>query len=217
MSSSAVPLDYRQMLIDDFDPVLDLLADTFAAHAPMELLLGITADQFRTMAEFEMAPLIKEGLSVVAHDPDDGTLVGVIIAQDAATPEPEGPSPTTSKYRPIGQLINPLHHACLERFSRYNGKLHYMFVVVIRTGYQGRGLLKTLTNETLKVAAKRGFEQTFAIATTQGAHHSLARLGCEMTAQTQYQDFVYQGLRPFLSIADHGGATVMVRACVTER
>ncbi|NQZ10988.1 MAG: hypothetical protein HRT35_27865 [Algicola sp.] len=210
-------LNYRLMKLIDFDPVLDLLADMFAAHAPMELALGITADQFRTMAEFEMAPLIKEGLSVVAHDPDDGTLVAVIIAQDAATPEPEGPSPTTSKYRPIGQLINPLHHACLERFSRYNGKLHYMFVVGIRTEYQGRGLLKTLTNETLKVAAKRGFEQSFAIATTQGAHHSLQRLGFEMTAQTQYQDFVYQGQRPFLSIADHGGATVMVRACAIGR
>lgn len=205
---------YRIMEEKDVEPVLDMLAETFASHAPLEVALGITDLEFRQMVEFEMGPMIAERLSIVAVDPTEGTIVGMMAAQDAASPEPEGLSPTTSKYQPIADLCNPLHQACIEAGGGADGKLLYFFVMGVRSGYQGRGIVTQVIRETLKVAAGRGFERSCAITTGVAATRAFERLGFEEKGRTRYQDFVFQGQRPFLSIAEQGGAVVLVRDCV---
>lgn len=206
-------IQYRLMVQADLPEVLTLLSETFAEHGPLEKTMGITAEEFKAMAEFESAPVIGQNLSVVGTT-TDGQIVCAIIAFDALTEEPEGEYPAKQKYRPIGAMVNPMFDGCVKAHCDGKGQLLYMFLVAIDPNYQGRGLLRNVTRATLEQAGERGYEQVFAISTVLKAEASLRNLSFRRLEHVPYKSFKYQGKHPFADIIDdkgQQGASVMYR------
>lgn len=207
-------LIYRVMEPADFEPVLEMLADTFSANSPLDVALGITEQEFRDMAEFEMQAMVAQRLSIVAEDTRDGTIAGAMVAHDAHSPEPEGVSPAVPKYRPIAELVNPMNEACLEKFAHLKGKLLYYFALGVRPEYQGCGVAKKVTWGVVNQAAKLGYELSYCISTSIKATEALLRLGFDITEEILYEDYVLNGEKPFLAAVGKGSAVIMTCKCV---
>jgi len=193
----------------DIRVTVDLLADAFCERDPIEAALGITTDDFRSMAQHEVSHALTDGLSVVAVAADTGNILGTMIAGDACTTSPAGDYAAQHKFRPVAALINSLTSAYLSKQAFSHGDSIYLFMLAVGPSNEGRGLGRALLVESLAQAQAKGYRSAFAAVTNLASHHVLARQGFADLASTRYEDFDYEGEAVFASIRRHPCVTLV--------
>lgn len=207
MSDSLI---YRQMTAGDITKVLDLLSGTFI-NEPMEAMLDIQFDEFSAVIGHEIKPVIEQGLSIVTEDAQSGEIVGVTVSHDAWPLKAVEPGPVCEKYRPIAEMINPLHHEHIHEYAGEPGRLLYFFISGVNPAYQGRGIVKTQVKQILALAEDKGFVDARLISTGPASKYLYMKFGFETVAFEAFETFEYLGERPFAGLSELGGFTVLNR------
>jgi ribosomal protein S18 acetylase RimI-like enzyme len=194
--------------MDDLSEMIELLARTFAANDPPAIALCLTEADFAGALRLA-TPAVPQGLSVVARDPATGVMAGALLAEDAATPEPEDNANESPRFEPMIELL-----ASLEAPSHSppppGDAVHILFLGVA-DAFAGRGIGQGLVRECMVNAAARGYTRAYTEATNRVSQRIFAKLGFTTAAYASYREFRHDGDAPFASIADVGGPMKMVR------
>lgn len=206
------PLSCSTLGARDYRAAVELLTDAFCRDDPVETALEIAPDEFRVMVELELAPLLQNGLSLVARRADSDGLVGAVIAADALAEAVDGRGRISRKFEPIGAIARAFHDAYLSRRHVEPGSSLYIFMVGVRPDCSGQGIAKRLIAAALANAAARGYACAFAMTTNRASTQAFASQGFTVVDTLSYRSYRYQDRPVFAAITAHPGIALLERA-----
>lgn len=202
-------VEFRVMEEADVEDILLLLARSFCAYDPIEVVLGITEPEFIEMTRLDIPQILEDGLSMVAWHTGTNERIGVTLALDATTPFTDSTGKITPKFAPVAAIVNQLHHPYQEKLSQVRGYAAYYYMGAVQGSWQGRGVAQQMFKATENLIVSKGYECLFGIVTSRGSQAALEKNGFHCVASNTYRGFIYQGKKPFSSIRKHPGLSLM--------
>ena len=185
----------------------DLFIKTFCDGEPITKHLGIQYHEFEPFALAVIQKAVKDGLSVVAVD-DDNRVVACVIGEDIT----DTFTPTVELYpkmKPIFALIEELSAPFLNGKQFKKGKMSHIWVAMVDETCRGKGVSTEIDLACTNHIAKKGYDFTYAEFTNpvseKIAHHYKVS---KQTNAISYDDFTYQGSKPFQAVK--GGAAAYI-------
>lgn len=195
----------------DYRAAVDLLTDAFCQGDPVESALQITPDEFRLMAELELAPLLRNGLSLVARHAGSGRMVGAVIAMDALAESVDSRGKISQKFAPIGAIARDFHDFYLDRRNIRPGSCLYVFMLGVQSDVAGQGIGKKLIGEALRNAREKGYTSAVAMVTNLASASAFASHRFKTIRMLSYRTYRYMNRCVFSSITEHPGIALMER------
>ena len=193
----------------DAQEAAELLARSFCASDPLEVVLGITEPEFVEMTLLDFPQILEDQLSIVAREEETNELVGVTTAMDAMTPFTDSSGKISPKFAPVAAIVNQLHHPYLETIPQKRGHTAYYYMGAVKSSWQGRGVAQATFKASEDLITLRDYKHIFGIATNRGSSAAICHNGFSPVATVSYQDFMYQGEKVFASITKHEGVTLV--------
>ena len=202
-------IEFRLMEESDAEGALELLAKSFCNHDPIEVVLGITEPEFIEMIRLDLPQIFRDSLSIVAELAGTNELIGVTIALDATTAFTDSTGKISPKFAPVAAIVNQLHHPYLKRLPKTGGHTAYYYMGAVKAAYQGRGVARRMFKAAEDRIASKLYKRLFGISTNRSSLAALEKNGFHSVATVSYQDFVFQGQKPFASIQKHSGLALI--------
>ncbi|AIT08940.1 hypothetical protein LO80_02380 [Candidatus Francisella endociliophora] len=83
-----------------------------------------------------------------------------------------------------------------------------IYALAVAEDFQNLGIATTLIKLSEQIALDNNFSKIFIDATSLGTYKIARKLNYKQLAQINYQDFNYEGRKPFKNITNHIGPTV---------
>jgi ribosomal protein S18 acetylase RimI-like enzyme len=163
--------------------------------------MGITPDEFEVMAADDIQALVRDGLSVVACVSTTGQIVGVMVARDACSRVPGGVD-VSDKFKPIAALVDTLTADYMAHKRLTPGRVLYPYMLGVDSRFGGDGIGTGVTEATLTHARRRGYTESFLVATNTRSQQLFRCLGFVEKDRVSYSDFLFEGKAVFASITD---------------
>jgi ribosomal protein S18 acetylase RimI-like enzyme len=199
----------------DFPEMCRVLAETFARNDPPAVAVGLTAAEFERFVRLVAGSEITRELTIVARDPESGSLAGAMLTEDAASPLPEGMTELPEKFEPIFDLFGLLEALVAEPPADTPGDVLHLFLLGVDNRFAGHGVGQRLVREALDNGIAKGYRTAVVEATNLGSQHIFSKLGFTTRAQTSYAAYRRDGVPVFASISDQGGPMSMIRDLVS--
>ena len=193
----------------DTEEVLELLARSFCAHDPLEVILEITEAEFTEMTRLDLPQIFQDKLSLVVRHEETNELIGVTTSLDAMTPFTDSSGKISPKFAPVAAIVNQLHDPYLERIPKVRGHTAYYYMGAVRPDWQGRGIAQTMFKATEELIASKHYKRIFGIATNRGSYAAIHKNGFKAVATVAYRDFAFGGKKVFAPIQKHLGVTLV--------
>lgn len=204
---------YQLYQAADLNETAEVQAEAFTSGAePVMSGLQATFEQFRDFIRM-LGPLIeRDGLSLVARDLTTGAMVGTSIHLDMATENP-------SAIRALAWLIPGLalldelddryvKQCCGSRHAPPGETLHFCWgAVPVR--HQGRHIDQTMVDVALELAIAKKYRTAVVEASGLASQHIFRKRGFTDRVEIVYRDYVFEGRRPFASVADVSSIMLM--------
>lgn len=188
-----------------------MLAETFARNDPPAVAVGLTPAEFEVFVRTVSASETTRELTIVARDPESGTLAGAMLTEDAASPPPEGMAELSQKFVPIFDLFGLLEAQSGEQPAAEPGDVLHLFLLGVDDRFAGQGVGRRLVLEALDNGTAKGYRTALVEATNLTSQHIFSKLGFTTRGRTSYAAYRQDGVPVFGSIAEHGGPVSMIR------
>ena len=201
---------YRLVLESDAVSAGKLLGEIFSRHEPLALAVRQPASSVETVVALLAPKFAAEQLAVLAEDASDGTIVGVAIAHDFATPMPPGLDRIGESFDQIASLLDELEASYRKHRDVQPGRCAHVFMVGVDPA-SGRGIARRLIATVAANATARGYAYAFTEATSGSSQHVFRQLGFRELTAIPYDSFDYRGQRPFASLLTPPSVLLMER------
>jgi len=208
-ASQLPPLEYRIYAPGDADNLTRLLAETFSRRDPPAVAAGLTPAEFEAFVRLWCPKAAAEGLTVVAQDANTQELAGALLAEDSATPWPEGIDTLSPKFEPIFDILGQLDGEYRTDRNPVPGESIHLFLLGVAESAAGRGVAQHLVSTCLANGVSRGYRVAVTEATNPVSQHVFRKLGFTERVRRSYADHRFAGRAVFASIAAQGGPILM--------
>ncbi len=211
MSASPAPdlIDHGVLDVSEVEPFTRLLAEAFSCYDPPAFAVGITADNFAAFVRLLLPQVLSEGLTIVARLSTTRELVGALLNMDSASELPAAMSQLSARFNPIFDILGQLEEEYRHGVPPNPGECLHLFLLGVSDRAAGRGVGQQLVARSLALGASRGYKLAVTEATNKTSQHIFAKKGFTARVQRSYAEHVFEGGRPFASIAEHGGPILM--------
>jgi GNAT superfamily N-acetyltransferase len=176
-----------------------LLAEAFTRRDPLATAVGVTIADFESLVRLLLPHIEEQDLTVVARDASTGAPVGVMLAEDSATPTPAGMDTLSPCFDPIFGILQEL-----ELDHCQPGERLHLFLLATAEPMTGRGIAQQLVSRTIENGARRGYRGAICEATNPTSQHVFRKLGFQDRTRRTYADY-----EAFRSVAWAGGPILM--------
>lgn len=184
---------------DRLEEAVHCTFNQFLNFEPATRVLRPPAGQFRTFVASVVTLAVEEQLSLVAIDPETDELAGVLLSDDF------GRAPVEHRgarcISPILSMLSELGRRYAQAHPFGPGEVFHPFMSAVWPRFQGRHVYQTLFELNLALAARKGFRRVVAECTSEKAQQLLIqKLGHRPVASSNYDEFQYEGGRPFAGL-----------------
>jgi GNAT superfamily N-acetyltransferase len=194
----------------DLAEMASVLSQSFSLGEPMAVAAGLTSADLANIVELFGPKAALEPLTIVARLAS-GEMAGALLAQDFATPAPEGLASVTARFRPIGALLDGLDDAYRAGKKIEPGTYLHLFMLGVLPAHAGQGLGRGLVSASLQNARTLGYRMAVTEATGGGSQHIFREHGFVERFSQKYADFLFDGEPVFRPISGPVGTLLMDR------
>ena len=179
---------------------LTLVCNQFATGSVLHKAMDISVDEYKTHVQKTFSLVIEEGLSVVALDNTDGSVLGCLLATEFVALESDIKS-LPPKFRPIKALLEKLESIYTQSRATTSGRTMLVDLAVVSDLARGRGIYSKLRSVAHEIGRQRQFEYVIGELSSAATQHlCVKKLGHSVKAEVAYADFDYEGAQPFKAI-----------------
>lgn len=192
----------------DHPELAALLGRVFAEFDHPSRVIGLPAGEIEAIVTAFGPKSLAEGLTVVARTPG-GEMAGVFLAEDFATPGPEGLEEAAPNFGPIGALLDSLSGPYREAKGFAPGECAHLFMLGVDPTFAGQGIAHRLVVRSLENARALGYRCAVLEATGAASQHVFRKLGFRELGRIPYGDFHFMGERIFRAVPEPEAALLM--------
>ncbi len=172
-----------------------------------EPVIGAVGATFEQFSEFIrlLGPVIeRDGLSIVARDVASGAMVGSSVHLDMATENPtevqklEWLAPALALLDEMDRVY--FDRYCQGRHARDGEVFHFCWGAVL-PGFERRRIAQTMVDVSLELGVAKNYRTAVVEASGLASQHVFRKSGFTQRVEVPYHSYVYQGRRPFASVA----------------
>jgi ribosomal protein S18 acetylase RimI-like enzyme len=194
----------------DLPEMAAVLGQSFSGGEPMAQAVGLTDSEVRQIVEAFGEKAAAERLTMIARVAG-GPMVGALLAQDFATPAPAGLANVTTRFRPIGALLDGLDEDYRHGKSIQPGHYLHLFMLGVLPAHEGQGIGRGLVSASLQNARDLGYRMAVSECTGDGSQHIFRECGFVERFRQEYADFLFDGERVFRTISGPVATLLMER------
>ncbi len=194
---------------EDLDEMATLVADVFSRRDPPAVVSRFSASKIKSLVLIFGKKSISEKLSIVAVSATTGAIVGAVMAHDFGTEVPGEIEQIGLESEPVIAMIDELEDFYRSSNEIIPGKFLHVFMIAVHDDWSQKGIAQQLIQSCLKNGSKLGYEIAFSEAANRVSQHISAKAGFEETRVSTYEDFEFQGRKPFETISDEVGYILM--------
>jgi len=191
---------YEMLQEKDIEETVKLISEIFT-RAPTVRCLEITPEEYRPIAYVYCKKAIKEGLSMIARDKNNGKIVAFVINEDFDSHKPEEIEKIGPKLIIEMELIDKLEEE-LKANKKEGERRFHAFLGGVDKSYENRHITSTLLDESMKLAKNKNFTSIIAEPSGFVTQHMLKKLGFIQKNFIEYKKFQFQGKNVFENIKD---------------
>ena len=195
----------------DIEEMAELLANVFSRSDPPAVAASLSFhDVYEVVIQYgRRAP--GDALTLLARIQPSGKLVGAMLSDDFASPPPVSEEKLAQNFRPIAALLEGLDEQYRKSHPVVPGQILHLFMLAVASDFGGKGIARTLVHLTLENGKHRGFARAITEATGNVSQHIFRKNGFIERCRIAYQEFMYEGKRPFESIVEHEAVILLER------
>jgi ribosomal protein S18 acetylase RimI-like enzyme len=198
---------------EDTDAMVHLLGEAFTRRDPPAVAVGLSAVDFESLVRLYCSKAAAEELTIVARESSNQPLAGVLLAEDYASPTPEGMDQLSAKFEPIFDILGQLETEYRSGLAGPRKSIH-LFLLGVAEFASDRGVAQGLVSTCLENAARNGYQYAVTEATHPVSQHIFRKLGFAERVRRSYAEYRFDGQAPFASIANQGGPILMDKTLV---
>ncbi len=200
---------YDVAMSNDVDDMASFLGDCFSRREPPAVAAGFRANKIAELVKALCSNPATVGLSVVARDRRSGELVGAALASDFAVPPPDSVEPLVPIFVPLLAFLEQLddQYSAIRKIEE--GRFLHLFMIGTTDTRLGQGIAGNLLRTCLRNGQALGFHSAVAEATSGASRALFGKHGFEELFFAGYEEFEFDGERPFESIKEHQGCALM--------
>lgn len=202
-------IEYGVFAAGDADAMARLLSDVFSRKDPPAVAAGLTPPEFEAFVRLWCPKVAAEGLTTVARYADTRELAGVLLAEDCASPWPDGTDTLSPKFGPIFDILGQLDTEYRADRILNPGEAIHLFLLGVAESAAARGVAQQLVSACLEYGARRGYRLAVTEATNPVSQHIFRKLGFAERVRRSYSEHRFAGRAVFASIAAQGGPILM--------
>ena len=177
----------------------ELATEVFVRHSNLNQAVGADLSSYRAYVATGFYRDVADGLSLIADDRTQKTVMGVLITRDFITPAT--PQLDDPRYAPIVAVTS--HLKSIDRRQRQisAGEVALVDMAAVHPDYAGQGVYRALRMALATHGFARGYRYIageLSSAVTQRL--VLEHLQLRDCAELVLADFIYEGKRPFAAI-----------------
>ena len=177
----------------------DLATEVFVRHSNLHKAVGACLSSYRAYVAAGFYRNVADGLSLMAVDRTENTVMGVLIVRDFITPTPH--QLDDPRYAPIAAVTSHLEsiYRCQRQISA--GEVALVDMAAVHPDYAGQGVYRALRMALTTLGFARGYSYiTGALSSVVTQGLVLNHLQHRNCAELVLADFIYEGKRPFAAI-----------------
>ena len=181
----------------DVSAAFDLATETFAQGSTLHRALGVGLDEYRAYLRPSFQQMAEEGMSVIARD-GEGRLLGCLIVTEYRVEDSSRLSPPFDALAGLAKALDAQYRkAC--RVAAGDAVLVDMAAVALDA--RGMGLYGRMRREAESFALAKGYRLILGeLSSVATQHFVLEKLGHKKRAEVMFDEFTYQGAKPFAGI-----------------
>jgi ribosomal protein S18 acetylase RimI-like enzyme len=193
---------------NDLEEMAEVLGESFSLGEPMASAVGLSKENIQTIVRLFGPKAAAEKVTIVARS-STGMIVGALLAQDFATPPPDGMDRIPAAFNPIGALLDGLDESYRQTKKIRSGEFLHLFMLGVPEAFAGKKIGQALVAECLMNGRQRGYRMAVTEATGSTSQHIFRSLGFQERFARNYADFEFEGRRVFASIEGTAGTLLM--------
>lgn len=190
----------------DLDETAAVQAEVFTSGT--EPVIGALRATFAQFSNFihVLGPWIeRDGLTIVARDVSSGAMAGSSINLDLATENP----PEVKRLEwlaPALALLDGMDQAylqkCCQDIHPRPGEVFHFCWGAVSSRFQGCRIAQTMVEVSLELGVAKKYRTALVEASGLASQHVFRKAGFTDRVEIPYKSYVYQGRRPFASVAE---------------
>ncbi|MFB2968330.1 GNAT family N-acetyltransferase [Aerosakkonema sp. BLCC-F183] len=202
---------FRTLQPEDVEDTVACLCDCFPQREPMTKLLGITYEEYRTLAEPYCQKAAQEKLSLLAKDKETNQICGFIISEDWMSGLPEQVANTTDKLEVIYNLLLQMDEKYQADRQINKGEILHISMLGVMEEYERKNIASKLVIENLKLAKSKNYKTAVTEATSLVSQHIFKKLGFQEELEIEYKSYTFEGKKFFESLEEHKGCILLTK------
>jgi ribosomal protein S18 acetylase RimI-like enzyme len=199
---------YSILEVEDLDEMARQLADVFSHRDPLALAVGLPLSQIEALVRLIGAEALSSRLTIGART-SSGRLVGAMLTNDFAAPQPSGIDTVAPDFEPIGALLESLDDQYRRTHNVAPGSYLHLLMVGVLASFAGDGIAQTMIRLTLENGRNRGYGIALTEATGLISQAVFRKLGFSDVHMASYKQFLHDGRHVFASIEGNKGTILM--------
>ncbi|MEP1444346.1 MAG: hypothetical protein ABJK39_15165 [Hyphomicrobiales bacterium] len=197
-----MPINFRPLTPLDHQVAFDLVTEVFVNASTLHKALDITLEEYRPYLKASYDEMASSGLSVVAIDTKTNDVIGCLIGYDFHDHvHSKGTAP--EKFAPLSALSNALCGSFIKDRKPKPLDIAYLDMAAIAPAYLGQGIYQNMRSFAHANAKKRGFKSVLGeLSSAITQHFVLNKMGHTKQAEVWFEQFNYNGSKPFQSIKE---------------
>jgi hypothetical protein len=201
-------ITYEILQEEDLEETVTLLSNVFSHGEPATRSLEITPEEFHYFAEIYGKKAVRDGLSVIAKDEDNGKIVSFLLSEDFDSEQPEGIENIDVKMLPLMALVDTMEKD-IKATKKEGERRFHMFLGGTDIEYENRHICTTVVEESMKLAKDKNFTSVIVEPSGFATQHIFNKLKFENRNMTEYKTFIYEGKNVFKNIEGPVGIPLM--------
>ncbi|CQR73543.1 hypothetical protein SOV_30400 [Sporomusa ovata DSM 2662] len=205
-------VEYKLLNFADTEQTAACFSKIFIFEEPMTKSLGLSHQQFHSLAEDYCQLAAEDGLSYIAIEKATGNVIGFAICVDLnfdpARAKAVDPV-IMQQAMPSSVLLQELDKHFIEKMDFLAGDCLHMFYTGIDSQFKALGIATCLAEKVLANAITKGYKFALAECTSLKSKKVLEKLGFREENRIVYADLHYNGPNPFENL--EGYCALMVK------
>ena len=202
-------VEYKVLEAPDVAAVAQLLAEVFSRFDPPAVAVGLSHREIEALVRVFGPKVLAERLTITVSAPSSSKLVGALLADDFATPAPDGIEQAAPAFAPIGAMLEGLDTKYRSSRTIEPGRYLHLFMLGVAKHAWGKGIARQLIATSLHHGKERGYTHAVTEATGSISQHLFKSFGFREVLTARYCDVVFGNRRPFASIKEPVGTILM--------
>lgn len=197
-----MPIKFRPLTPPYHQAAFDLVSEVFVSASTLHQALGINLEEYRPYLKAPFNEMASSGLSVVAIDTEADDVIGCLIACDFYH-QIHATNSSNEKFAPLSALSKALCQTFIKERTPKVGDIAFLDMAALAPAYQGRGIYQNMRSFAHDHARAKGFKTVIGeLSSAITQHFVLNKMKHTKLAEVSFQQFDYNGTKPFHSIKE---------------